>query len=335
MNKIKILITISTIYLSTTLLAEENKEYLVTAPTGLILRSKPNMNSNKITTIPFGETVKRNNKFSIEDSKPYFEFYDNKMSYDYKYHGESSWYKIEYQNFEGFAYGFFLVEKNSKNFNFFTYNEKKDDFEIKRNFINFKSENGNVIKRIFSQVYYENTLLFQMESPIILNETAFIRENFLYFEKPLTHREAMGYQGILFPLFYRRYMRLDLKNKKNLIEKIEIIASPETSIMNNQLFIQIKERKTSSMKVDLPEKQEPIFFFNDKKIKVSSEISESFKCLNKNKYFNNKSEDSFHTDSNLIFVSLEENIDNIENQKLKINICDKPMTLDFLNYRIE
>ncbi|EOQ94766.1 hypothetical protein LEP1GSC195_1433 [Leptospira wolbachii serovar Codice str. CDC] len=142
-------IIIITILFISKIIASDKNEFLVTAPAGLILRTNPTLKSNKITTIPYGEVVLRTDNFLKKDSQPYEEFYENKMFIQYKYQGEVGWYKIKYQNYEGYAYAFFLITNNEKNSKFFLYNEKNNNVEIKRNFINQKTENNNIKKNNF------------------------------------------------------------------------------------------------------------------------------------------------------------------------------------------
>lgn len=84
-----------------------NKTRYIWAESGLSLRSEASADAQKLTVIPYGETVE-----FIEDTYNVFTVQETK---DFKY--TDSWLKIKYKNFEGYAFGGYISKMPPPNKN--------------------------------------------------------------------------------------------------------------------------------------------------------------------------------------------------------------------------
>ncbi|AOP36384.1 hypothetical protein A0128_20420 [Leptospira tipperaryensis] len=320
---------ITLIFISSSIYSEE---MIVTARSGLILRSQPSRKSTKLATIPFGKIVNRIDNFKKEDPETYNNI-DSESNLVYKYHHEYAWYKIRYNETTGYAYSYYLIENSVENNKYFLYDETQNNLRLKRDFHKYNNSDGSISYSFVSNFFTDDSLLFFLETPLYFNENVYIDQSVAYLNRPIEPSERQSYEGGFLPYFYSRIVKADLTKKDNLTDLLIISAnSYESSIENSikhVISIYYNNTLTRKYEIEVKDDQMPVFRFNNQNMKIKKSISNAFRCLNK--YRNvppNKIPKGFQYHQ-LFKFSFAEYFKVINDHKVNIKICNLDIEINF------
>ncbi|ABZ94691.1 Hypothetical protein LBF_2194 [Leptospira biflexa serovar Patoc strain 'Patoc 1 (Ames)'] len=153
----------------------------------------------------------------------------------------------------------------------------------------------------------------------------------MVFSYPMDWEEYHSLEGGFTPLYFVRFHRLNLNNKKDNkpllvinITKVNI----ETSLPKQIDIFYENNNKKSKINFDFSEKEIKIQI-NNKKY-YNEHLSKKLNCLIEFNYFETStSDEEVSKKRNLVYFNFESQINFWKNDKITIEVCNQPLKIDF------